>query len=365
MSLVVTVLTPIPSPYQVELWDAVARHGQVRPRVVYVSHTHPDRRWARATPAHDHMILDSSPGEERRAFKWVVEADLLVASWYADRRVRRLLSARVAERKPWVYWGERPGFSRWRLPGRVRRWWHLTPLRRCLAPIWGIGGWAVEGWRREFGDRRKYACVPYFSDLSRFAPARPRPPVERRALRFLFSGSLILRKGVDLLANAFAELAAAGRPVELELLGAGDLEADLRRRLSRFGDRVRFAGFVQWRDLPAAYHRADVLVAPSRYEGWGLIVPEGLAAGMPVIATDRMGAARDLVRPGANGWIVPAGSGSGLRTALAEAADLSAERLAAMSAAATASVSQHQLGDGVDRVVAACQSAVEPGEWNR
>ena len=64
-----------------------------------------------------------------------------------------------------------------------------------------------------------------------------------------------------------------------------------------------FAGFRQWHELPDVYRDHDVLVAPSRYDGWGLIVPEGLAAGMPVIGTAAMGSARDLVSQDA-GWVV-------------------------------------------------------------
>jgi glycosyltransferase involved in cell wall biosynthesis len=355
--LEVTILTPIPSPYQVEMWDAVARHGVVRPRVIYVGRTHPGRQWAFATPAHEHLFLDTSSAAVQTAADWVSHAELFVASWYADWRVRRLIAARAATGKPWVYWGERPGFSGWHFLSRLRRRWLLAPLHRSTAPIWGIGEWAVEGWRQEFGNRREYMNFPYFSDLSRFAPAMPRPPKSEAGLRFLFSGSLIPRKGVDLLADSFSEVAKR-RPITLEIMGSGKLESVLRAKLAVLGDRVEFSGFCPWSNLPAAYHRADVLVAPSRYDGWGLIVPEGLAAGLPVIATDRMGSALELIRPGENGWIVSAGSGDALRNALAEAADLPKEKLNAMSVAAVESVSRHQLGNGVTRFEAACQAAL-------
>jgi glycosyltransferase involved in cell wall biosynthesis len=66
-------------------------------------------------------------------------------------------------------------------------------------------------------------------------------------------------------------------------------------------------------------HGADVLCVPSRYDGWGLVVPEGLASGLPVIATDRMGAALEFVENGRNGWLIPAGDGSAVN-AMREAA---------------------------------------------
>ena len=52
--------------------------------------------------------------------------------------------------------------------------------------------------------------------------------------------------------------------------------------------------------------KVAVLCVPSRYDGWGLVVPEGLASGLPTIATGRTGAALDLITTGANGWVVEA-----------------------------------------------------------
>ena len=69
--------------------------------------------------------------------------------------------------------------------------------------------------------------------------------------------------------------------------------------------RVHFLGFHDWDELPGFYHASDVFVFPSRYDGWGMVVNEALAAGLPVITTDAVGAAHDLVRDGENGFILP------------------------------------------------------------
>jgi glycosyltransferase involved in cell wall biosynthesis len=62
------------------------------------------------------------------------------------------------------------------------------------------------------------------------------------------------------------------------------------------------------RALDNVYRHADALIVPSLYEPWGLVVHEGLAHGLPVIVTDQVGAADDLIDPGTDGIIVPAGS---------------------------------------------------------
>ena len=108
--------------------------------------------------------------------------------------------------------------------------------------------------------------------------------------------------------------------------------------------------------MPAEYARADVLCVPSRYDGWGLVVPEGLASGLPVIATDRMGAALEFVETGRNGWLVEAGNEEALFCAMREAA-FSTE-LTELGRHAQESVSTHTLQNGAARFVHCAHEAV-------
>jgi len=85
---------------------------------------------------------------------------------------------------------------------------------------------------------------------------------------------------------------------------------------------------------------------PSRYDGWGLVVPEGLASGLPVIASDRMGAALEFVESGRNGWLVRAGDEEALLEAMREAASMP---LGEMRRSARESVSEHTLRNGAGR----------------
>jgi len=70
---------------------------------------------------------------------------------------------------------------------------------------------------------------------------------------------------------------------------------------------VRFAGFQNQTQMPAYYAACDVYVLCSQRETWGLAVNEAMNAGKPVIVTDQVGAAKDLVGDGDNGYVVPVG----------------------------------------------------------
>jgi glycosyltransferase involved in cell wall biosynthesis len=73
------------------------------------------------------------------------------------------------------------------------------------------------------------------------------------------------------------------------------------------GARVRFLGFANQTQLPAIYKSADVLVLPSEYEPFGLVVNEAMCCGCAVIVSDRVGAGRDLVAPVCPEFIFPCG----------------------------------------------------------
>jgi len=357
--LSVVVVTQIVTPYHTELFDAVYAHGAIDLRVIYVDESASFRDWQQYPRRHPHIDLaaSGSPGEQA-ASVFLAGADLAIFGTYQQPCASRWIRERSQSRKPWCFWGERPGYRFPGLAGRLFRQWRLGPLARSQVPIWGIGQWAIDGYRQEFGGNRQYFNIPYFSDLARFIREDQNDSRQGGPRRFLFSGSLIKRKGVDLLARAFRELARNGNDIWLDIVGDGVMRNMLMRELEPVSASVTFHGFRQWSELPALYARAHVLCVPSRYDGWGLVVPEGLAAGLPVIATDKMGAAVDLLHDGTNGWTVSAGNYDQLYSAMGKALALTNQEMSRMSAAAVHSIANHTLDDGVSRFEQAVQGTL-------
>lgn len=362
----IVVVTYIPSPYQVELFNAVAGTGAVDLHVIYLFSKPPVRgcdvspvaaSWEAPEIRHPHVTLDDGEKVFSSAMEAMDAADLVVLGYYRHPVAGRLIRHRAYSGKKWVFWGERPGY---RLQGRVGDWlgrWQQGPLYKSAAPIWGMGEWAVEGYRERFGWNRRYFNVPYFSDLSRLGRIgiRKNPGEERT---FLFSGSLIRRKGADLLVSAFRKLASRYPGVRLRIVGNGPLRRTIERELSLLGERVDLRGFRPYRELTENYCGAHVLCVPSRYDGWGMVVPEGLAAALPVISTDHTGAARELVRKEVNGWVVSAGNEGALYSAMRQATELPDETLWKYSVNARTSVLQHSLEKGVERFILAAEGSM-------
>jgi glycosyltransferase involved in cell wall biosynthesis len=123
----------------------------------------------------------------------------------------------------------------------------------------------------------------------------------------------------------------------LVIAGEGPRRAQLAGQASALGiaDRVRFLGFVNQSRLPAVYTSADLMVLPSEYEPFAVVVNEAMCCGCPVASSDQVGAARDLVVPVNPDFVYPSGDVSALAAllgnALADRARLASLRQAAVA----------------------------------
>jgi glycosyltransferase involved in cell wall biosynthesis len=125
---------------------------------------------------------------------------------------------------------------------------------------------------------------------------------------------LVPEKGIDDLIRAVAE--AADPRLRLVVAGAGPQREALDELSAELGARLTTVGHVGEAELAQMYVDADVFALLSRHEPWGVAVNEAAASGLPLLLSDRVGAAPDLLADGRNGFLVPAGDVHGAAAAL-------------------------------------------------
>lgn len=123
--------------------------------------------------------------------------------------------------------------------------------------------------------------------------------------------------------------------------------------------RIRVLGHRGDSELDELYRSADALVITSHYEVWGLVVNEALAYGLPVIATDQVGAAPDLIDDGVNGRIVTAGSVSALADAMRDLESWDHDRVERCAARCREKLAERSLERVTQATMDACELAVE------
>ncbi len=130
---------------------------------------------------------------------------------------------------------------------------------------------------------------------------------------FLYVGRLAEEKNLGFMIDEFAGYCRNGGNWSLVIAGDGPLNAELRQRAASSGveSRIHFCGMQTAGGLLPYYAFAGCFVLPSTREPWGLVVNEAMAAGLPLIVSNRCGCAEDLVESGQNGYLVdPAIPGS-------------------------------------------------------
>ena len=315
MKLRVAFLSVVPSPYQRDIFAALARREDIDLKVYYLEAAAPDSPWPeKALPEYSQILqgfwfpIGSARCHVNLPLPDFRDREVVVLNTMMSVTAQWLMRGGLRG-KPWVFWGERLAE---RAPSRRDAIHSLltAPLHRAAAIV-GIGSLAERQYAKRFPEPRHF-CIPYHCELAAFQTA-PRPERDPAETTFFFCGQMIARKGLDHLLAAFSALAERRPRVRLLLAGR---EAELLALLAALPEAVRarieYAGFQPPEELPRYFARADVFILPSRYDGWGVVVNQAIGAGLPVICSDAVGAGYDLVEEGVNGLLFPAGNAGAL-----------------------------------------------------
>lgn len=195
-------------------------------------------------------------------------------------------------------------------------------LRMLFALTTGfmVSGELNAAYYRHYGAAEEtFFLLPWAIDNERFFREGQLTPDERDAMRarfgvsgeqvmILFSAKLVPRKDPMTLLRAYERMRLRDRAVVV-FLGDGILREPLEAYAGTHGlERgVRFAGFVNQKELPRHYAMADLFVLPSSYEPRGAVLNEAMACGLPLVVTDRCGSLGDIVRENDNALVYRAG----------------------------------------------------------
>ena len=326
----VTVVAPEPTPYRSPLLDRVAAHPEVDLTVVYAAETVADRRWSvepqhrrvvlrgvrlpfvrrllhhdyPVTPGIGHALREAHP-EVVVVTGWSTFASQAAIVWCRARHVPYLLLVSSHDAAP------RPGWRRAVKGAIVPRIVRgaagalvLGTLSREALVARGARPDSVRIFANtvdgvEWGERADGLA-------SRRPPLRTELGADDDDIVVLSVARLAPEKGLDTLVRAVAD--AHDPRLRLVVVGHGPDGPALERLATELGVRLRLVGELPWERLAEVYVAADIFALLSLREPWGVVVNEAAACGLPLVLSDQVGAAYDLLRDGENGAVVPTGN---------------------------------------------------------
>ena len=216
----------------------------------------------------------------------------------------------------WVHWSEHSNpLPRSNVMFAVKRIYGGLIRRYALGAL-AIGELARSDFIRWGVPAERIRFLPYAVDPVDGLSPRDEEPTA--APRFLFLGALCPRKGVDLLLRAMREVLIEHPHARLELVGHDHSGGEYQRDAERLEimHAIQFTRAVQASQIGSVLNRCDVLLLPSRHDGWGVVLNEAASAGKAIIASDACGSAHHLIQLGENGFRIPAGDVGALAHAM-------------------------------------------------
>jgi glycosyltransferase involved in cell wall biosynthesis len=371
----VVVVSPEPTPYRSPLFDAIARRNDVELTVVYAAPTVVGRRW-RVEPRHRAVYLHgvAIPGL-RSVFRHdfpvtpgIAEAlgaakpDVVVVSGWSTFAAQAALAWCHLRDVPYVLLVESHDVgprSTWR---RLVKDAVVPPIVRGAAGWLAVGTLASESLVARGAAPERVRIFANTIDVDAWVARAEALASRRAALRaeigageqdlvVLSVGRLVDEKGFTTLLDATSRLNNEG--IVVAIAGSGPQAQLLEGKADEM--RLRLLGELDEERLAEAYVGADVFALLSTHEPWGVVVNEAAASALPLVLSDRVGAARDLLRDGENGFLVPADDAEAAAGAFRSLLDPDERRRA--GARSRELVRRWGYGESVEAFVAAVREA--------
>ncbi|MBQ8858075.1 MAG: glycosyltransferase [Lachnospiraceae bacterium] len=307
----VAIITNIPAPYRVDFFDYLQKsYTDYRFTIIYSSRNEDNRSWEiDQTKMNNCVFLDSKTIKIKKRYDtryihipWGVskvldklKPDVVVGSEYNPTILQAVVYCK-RKKIPYVSWTDGTLFSE-RNFGRVQ----LLARKFVVSKADAFIGSSTKSKEAQiyYGADEKKCHISYLAvDVDKYI----QKPQGNGKGKILCVGSLIERKGVDLLFNALIRVQS---DFELYLAGGGDEKENLKKLAKelKIENQVHFLGQLSRKELLKHYADSDLFVLPTREDCFALVILEAMCSELPIVCSKYADGAYDLIEEGKNGFV--------------------------------------------------------------
>lgn len=306
----VALVTNIPTPYRLPVYDLLATNPQIKFKVYFCSGREPDREWDLRESGFEQIHLHERFIKYNGRFIHInpdiwgalrlFRPEVVITTGFNPTHLIAFLYARVHGARHIAM-----------TDGTLQSEKTLNPIHRAVRRLVFAGTQAFVGASDgSFDLYRSYGIEPermFKSHLCANNPAFLDQATTPKRFDFIFCGRLVAVKNpMFALEVVFQTAIRLGRKVSIMFVGSGELDNSIQQRALAIQDQVEahFPGFATQAELPQRYASARVFMFPTHWDPWGVVANEACAAGLPVIVTPVAGVAGELVVHRKNGFVL-------------------------------------------------------------
>lgn len=308
----IVIITNIPSPYRVDLFYYLQKNtGEYEIYILYASKNEDNRSWEidknkmvnsyfldsrtiKIPFRFDTKYIHISKGVKRVLEK--LQPSLVIGAEYNPTVLQALRYCRM-KKVPYISWTDGTLYTE-RNINLLQKLFRRYVIRRACAYI--ASSTKAREAQIAYGAKEEGCFISFLTvDLDKYILEGK----AREKGRILYVGSLIERKGADLLLKALQKIET---DYTMVLAGSGPEEKQLKKLAEELGieKRVEFSGYLSQEKLRKEYERSSIFVLPTREDCFALVILEAMCAGLPVVSSKYADGAYDLIKQGENGYIV-------------------------------------------------------------
>lgn len=298
------LITSIPSPYRITVFDELHKKLNGNFTVFYTSRTHPSFGWKENKLNHNHHFINENEKTELGQIKGIykklksLNPDIIITCGFTPQMLRAMLYALLHKKKLVA------NTDAWEINEKTYSIFHILIRKLAYKHMHAFIPVSKKGYANFLSYRIKKEKI-FVSHYAIDNDYSLKFVNSDKKYDILFSGQFIDRKMPLFFCEVAELLSRRNKNVKILMLGDGELKEQVINRLKINNVDFTYLGFVQKEELPYYYASSKIFLFPTKLDSWGVVANDACAVGTPVITCTNAGAADDLIINDLNGYVLP------------------------------------------------------------